>query len=148
MPHVTTCNVPVAVCAAVICHQGKVLLTKRPDDKLLGGYWEFPGGKIDENESPHFALKRELREELDIEIEVGVILESVYHRYQWGNALILAYLCSWTNGTIKHLEVADHSWVIPTALASYDILPADRPIVAKIEKLAAAGSLGHGKELI
>ncbi len=132
-------TLPVAVCAAVIVHQGKILLTLRPRDKRLGGYWEFPGGKIDGRESPHQALKRELREELSIEIEVGTILETVYHRYEWGNVLILAYLCSWKSGNIEHLEVADHSWVAPEELLNFKILPADLPIIKKLQGLEPTG---------
>lgn len=131
-------TLPVAVCAAVIFHQGKILLTRRPEDKLLGGFWEFPGGKLDERESPHAALVRELREELDIEITVGPILETVYHHYPWGNALILAYRCAWQSGVIKHLEVADHRWVTAEELNDYDILPADEPIIARLQALDKA----------
>jgi 8-oxo-dGTP diphosphatase len=123
---------PVHVCAAVILHQNKILLTLRPDDKKLGGYWEFPGGKIEAGESPQFALRRELQEELDIEIGVGELLETVHHSYEWGNVKILAYACTWKSGTIKHLEVADHCWVAPENLLNYDILAADRPIINKL----------------
>ena len=123
---------PVEVCAAVIVHQNKILLTLRPEDKRLGGYWEFPGGKIEAGESPQFALERELREELDIEIAVGALLETVHHCYEWGNVVILAYLCTWKSGEIKHLEVADHRWVAPENLLDYDILEADQPIIKKL----------------
>jgi 8-oxo-dGTP diphosphatase len=132
---------PVAVCAAVIFNQGKVLLTQRPADKQQGGYWEFPGGKIEPKESPQHALRRELREELDIKIEVGPILETVYYNYEWGKVLIFAYLCSWKSGEIKHLEVSDHHWVAPENLLDYNILPADQPIVKKIQDLNSTSSI-------
>jgi len=125
-------NMPVAVCAAVIEKDGKVLLTERPADKRLGGFWEFPGGKIDPGESPHRSLRREIKEELDIEIEVDSLLETVYHHYDWGSVLIIAYLCRWTAGEIKHLEVTDHAWLTPEQFSSYEILPADQPILAKL----------------
>jgi len=130
-------KLPLAVCAAVIQQQDKVLLTKRPADKQQGGFWEFPGGKIDPGESPHASLKRELREELTIEIEVGPVLETVYHHYEWGSVLIIAYLCRWQNGTLRHIEVADHAWATADELDSYEILPADRPILDKLKALAA-----------
>ncbi|MCD6580603.1 MAG: (deoxy)nucleoside triphosphate pyrophosphohydrolase [Desulfuromusa sp.] len=123
---------PVEVCAAVIQHQNKILLTLRPEDKRLGGYWEFPGGKIEAGESPQTALERELREELDIEIVVGSLLETVHHSYEWGKVLLLAYACTWKSGEIKHLEVADHCWVAPENLLDYDILEADQPIIKKL----------------
>ncbi|MCF6266012.1 MAG: 8-oxo-dGTP diphosphatase MutT [Desulfuromusa sp.] len=125
---------PVEVCAAIIQHQEKVLITLRPEDKRLGGYWEFPGGKIETGESPQFALVRELHEELDIEIRVGSLLETVHHSYEWGTVLILAYLCTWKSGEIKHLEVADHCWVAPANLLNYDILEADQPIIKKLQE--------------
>ncbi|SDZ89627.1 8-oxo-dGTP diphosphatase [Desulfuromusa kysingii] len=128
---------PVHVCAAVIRHQQKILLTLRPEDKKLGGFWEFPGGKIEAGESPQYALQRELREELDIEVTVGALLETVYHSYAWGDVKILAYLCSWKSGVIKHLEVSDHSWVAPENLLDYDILVADQPIIRKLQETYA-----------
>ncbi|MEA3545310.1 MAG: (deoxy)nucleoside triphosphate pyrophosphohydrolase [Thermodesulfobacteriota bacterium] len=123
---------PVKVCAAIIQHQHKILLTLRPENKRLGGFWEFPGGKIETGESPQVALKREIVEELDIEIGVGSLLETVHHRYGWGDVIIFAYLCHWKSGTIKHLEVADHHWVEPDNLLNYDILAADQPIIKKL----------------
>ncbi|MEE4254350.1 MAG: (deoxy)nucleoside triphosphate pyrophosphohydrolase [Desulfuromusa sp.] len=125
---------PVQVCAAVIRHQSKILLTLRPDDKKLGGYWEFPGGKIEAGESPQFALQRELREEIDIEVSIGELLETVHYSYEWGEVIILAYACTWKSGTIKHLEVADHCWVAPENLLDYDILAADQPIIKKLRE--------------
>jgi len=130
----TTVNAPLAVCAAVIENEGKVLLTQRPLDKQQGGYWEFPGGKIDPGESPHQSLKRELREELAIEIEVCSLLETVYHHYDWGNVLIIAYLCRWTAGQLEHLEVADHAWLTPEQFTGYRILPADQPILERLQQ--------------
>ncbi len=123
---------PIEVCAAVVQHQNKVLLTLRPEDKKLGGYWEFPGGKIEAEETPQAGLAREIREELDIEIVVRSLLKTVSHSYEWGNVLIFAYNCTWKSGTIKHLEVADHRWVAPENLLDYDILAADRPIIKKL----------------
>ncbi len=123
---------PIEVCAAVIQHQNKILITLRPEDKKLGGYWEFPGGKIEIGESPQCALERELREELDIKIEVGALIETVHHCYEWGKVVILAYACTWKSGEIKHLEVADHRWVAAENLLDYDILAADQPIIEKL----------------
>ncbi|MFO7765091.1 MAG: (deoxy)nucleoside triphosphate pyrophosphohydrolase [Pelovirga sp.] len=125
---------PTIVCAAIIIHQQKVLLTLRPEDKRLGGYWEFPGGKLEAGESPHAALHRELREELDIEVKIEHLLEKVHHRYTWGHVRIDGYLCSYTGGTIRHLEVADHAWVPFDRLDTYNILPADQPFIEWLKK--------------
>lgn len=133
MPERLLENLPIAVCAAVIEQQGRFLLTRRPNDKQQGGKWEFPGGKIETGESPHDSLIRELREELDIEITVGPVLETVYHHYDWGSVLVIAYLCRYRSGTIRHIEVSDHAWVQPARFDEYDILPADQPIIEKIQ---------------
>lgn len=127
-------QLPCAVCAALLMSQDRVLITLRPAEKRLGGYWEFPGGKIDDGESPIAALKRELREELAIEIAVGPLYQSVLYRYDWGSALILAYPCQYLHGTIRHLDVADHRWVEPQELSSYKLLPADLPIIDKLQR--------------
>lgn len=126
----------VAVCAAIIIHNEKILLTLRPADKRLGGYWEFPGGKVEAGESTHEALHRELREELDITVVIDELLETVDHCYEWGQVRIAGYLCRFNGGTIKHLEVADHSWVAIEQLADYRILPADQPFIARLKERA------------
>ena len=133
MPEKKPQTLPLAVCAAVIIHQGKILLTQRPAEKPHGGFWEFPGGKIDPGESPHQSLRREIREELNIEISVGPVLQTVYYHYDWGNVLILAYHCHWQSGQIEHLEVADHRWLTAEQLSDFNILPADLPIIARIQ---------------
>lgn len=117
------------VCAAIIIHQQKVLLTLRPKEKRLGGYWEFPGGKLEPGEAPHCALHRELREEIDIQVDIERLLERVHYAYQWGTVRIDGYLCRLAGGTIKHLEVADHAWVPFDQLDNYRILPADKPFI-------------------
>lgn len=120
---------PTIVCAAIIIHQQKVLLTLRPEGKRLGGYWEFPGGKLEPGEAPHAALQRELREEIDIQVDIERLLKKVRHQYEWGSVRIDGYLCRFSGGTIRHLEVADHAWVPFDQLDGYKILPADQPFV-------------------
>lgn len=127
-----TGNEAVVVCAAIIIHQQKILLTLRPHDKRLGGFWEFPGGKLEPGESHHEALHRELREELDICVHIDRYLMTVTYQYDWGNAQIEGYLCQHKSGTIQHLEVADHAWVTIDQLDTYRLLPADQPFIEKI----------------
>ncbi len=128
-------TLPLPVCAAVIRDADRFLITQRPANKPHPGFWEFPGGKIEPGESPHLSLRRELQEELDIEIQVGPVLETAYFRYDWGSVLIIAYDCHWLSGTLKHLEVADHRWVTIEQLSQVQILPADQPIINRLASL-------------
>lgn len=123
---------PLLVAAAVIFDGDRVLITRRPAGKRHPGFWEFPGGKVDPGESPEEALHRELREELDAVVEVNGIYEVVYHRYDWGAVLILAYQCRLVTSTIRNLGVAEHCWILPRDMKNYNILPADQPIIARL----------------
>ena len=125
-------EIPLLVAAAVILAGEKVLLTRRPDGKRHPGFWEFPGGKVDPGESPEEALCREIREELDAEVRVERIYEVVYHRYDWGPVLILAYQCQLVTDRLRDLGVAEHRWVLPPDMMNFKILPADQPIIDRL----------------
>lgn len=125
-------GMPLLVTAAVVFDGEKVLLTRRPDDKSHPGFWEFPGGKVEPGESPEEALCREMREELDVEARVIGIYEVVFHRYHWGPVLILAYKCQLLTDKLRDLGVAEHRWVLPCEMMNYDILPADQPIIDRL----------------
>lgn len=125
---------PLLVTAAIIYRSGKILITRRPPGSRHAGQWEFPGGKLLPGEDPEFGLQREIREELDLPIDVEEIFEVVYHRYDWGPVLILSYLASPLSTTIRNLEVAEHRWVLPAELDDFPILSADQPIIRKLQK--------------
>ena len=127
---------PLLVTAAVIIDEGKVLITLRPKHKPQGGLWEFPGGKLNPGESPPSALRRELVEELGIKINVGNIIDALYYRYAWGPVLILAYRCSINEGTPRNIEVDEHRWVPFSELNQYELLPADQPLITKLQNFA------------
>ena len=124
-------GLPLLVTAAIVV-DGRVLLTRRPEDKRHPGMWEFPGGKVDPGESPEEALRRELKEELDVEADIEGIFEVVYYCYEWGAVLILAYSCTLLSGPIKNIGVAEHRWVPRGELSTFEILPADHPIVERL----------------
>lgn len=126
-------DIPLLVAAAVIIAKDKVLITRRPDHKPQGGFWEFPGGKIGPGESPALALQREMIEELAISVSVEKIIDALYYRYDWGPVLILAYRCSITGGTPRNIEVAEHLWVPLDQLHLYELLPADKPLIAQLQ---------------
>jgi 8-oxo-dGTP diphosphatase len=125
-------GMPLLVTAAVIFDKENVLITRRPKDKIHAGLWEFPGGKVDPGESPEEALCREIREELDAEIRVKGIFEVAFYRYDWGPVLILAYSCQLLTTDLCNVGVADHRWVHPRELTRFSILPADQPIIARL----------------
>ena len=125
-------EMPLLVTAAVISDGDKILITRRPDDKRHPGLWEFPGGKVDPGESPEEALCREIREELDVEVQVLKIFEVVFHRYEWGPVLILAYSCRLLTSAIRNLGVVEHRWLYPSELPEFSILPADQPIIDRL----------------
>lgn len=112
-----------------------MLLTRRLDDQHLPGLWEFPGGKLENGESPEAAVVRECREEVGIDVEVDRILEVTHHHYPEKEVLLLFYRCSLVGGEVQHLQVADHVWVLPEALEQYPLPPADGPVVRAIRGL-------------
>ena len=123
------------VAAAVLVRDGRVLLTRRTSAQHLPGLWEFPGGKLEDGESPEEALVRECREECGIEVAVDEILDVTFHRYPDKQVLLLFYRCAWLGGEVQHLQVADHAWVAPGELDRYALPPADVAVVAKVRSL-------------
>lgn len=128
------CKAPLLVTAAILEREGKFLVTLRPAHKPHAHMWEFPGGKMEHEESPQQALQRELLEELAIDITVESAFDVVYHMYDWGPVLILAYRCNWISGEIQHIEVEDHRWVTVSELTQLEILPADRPLIERLQQ--------------
>lgn len=124
---------PLIVTAAIIRKKDKVLITKRPDGSRDAGKWEFPGGKLDDSESPEECLLRELREELDLPVRVERIFQVIHHHYHWGAVLLLFYECTPLAEEIKNLEVAAHRYVNIDELDTFDLLEADRPVIQNLK---------------
>jgi len=122
------------VTAALLCHDNRVLLTKRREDAPYPGYWEFPGGKVEADEDPMRCVERELMEELGITVRADGIYDVLFHRYPERTVLVLVYRCAWLAGDIRDLQVAAHRWVEPTALATYRLLPADVPLAERLAR--------------
>ncbi len=118
----------IIVTAGVIIEQGKVLITQRKEDSPQGLLWEFPGGKLKEAEGPREALRRELKEELDIDVEVGMIFEAVYYLYPEYPILLLIYRCRIEKGVLKPLGCHDLRWVSLREVEKLAMPPADDPI--------------------
>jgi 8-oxo-dGTP diphosphatase len=120
------------VTAAVIEKEGLVLAAQRKPDSHMGLKWEFPGGKLEWGEDPREGLRREIREELGIEIEAGEVLEVVSHTYEDRHIVLIGYRCRYLQGELRLLEVHDVRWVRPEELRSLDLAPADWPIVDRL----------------
>jgi 8-oxo-dGTP diphosphatase len=127
-------NVTIVV-AGVMMKQGKILLTQRRAEDSYGLLWEFPGGKVKEGEGLREALQRELKEELDIDVEVGMIFKRVFYPYQDNPILLLSYHCLIKKGTLKPLGCRALKWVTLKELKKLSIPPADDPIRKRLYAL-------------
>ena len=120
------------VTAAVIGHDGRVMIARRPPGSMHAGVWEFPGGKREAGESLRECLFREIREELDLEVEVGRPIISVDHDYGEFSLTLHAFLCRLSSGQNIPEESDDLAWVRPEDLSGRDLLPPDRRIAAAL----------------
>jgi A/G-specific adenine glycosylase len=118
--------------AAIICKGDKLLITQRPLEGMLGGLWEFPGGKQDAGESLEECVAREIREELGLEITVGEHFASVKHSYSHFQITLHCYLCTLKSGRIKKIGVADYRWITRSELTDFAFPKADRVIIEKL----------------
>jgi isopentenyl-diphosphate delta-isomerase len=122
----------IVVTAAIILHEGKILLAQRNPGDEHGLLWEFPGGKLELNEQPPVGLQREIKEELDLDITVGEIFQVECHHSPQKTVVLLSYLCYYSGGQAKTLDCHDFCWVQPDQLQNYQYPPADHAIVARL----------------
>jgi 8-oxo-dGTP diphosphatase len=120
---------PVQVAAALILHEGCYLLTRRKAHVHLGGLWEFPGGKREPGESLEDCLRRELREELGVEITEPVPFQIIRHAYPQKTVELHFFRCSIKDGQPRPLGCEALQWVPPEELPRMPLPPADRPLV-------------------
>ncbi|GAA4897082.1 (deoxy)nucleoside triphosphate pyrophosphohydrolase [Ferrimonas pelagia] len=118
------------VVAALLCDQGRILLARRHPNASQGGYWEFPGGKIDPGESPQQALEREIAEELSVSIQVRHYLASSLHHYGDKQVNLHGYLCHWQPQPIQLTGSHDqYQWLRPEQIDRTTLAPADLPLL-------------------
>ncbi|MCR3921848.1 MAG: (deoxy)nucleoside triphosphate pyrophosphohydrolase [Firmicutes bacterium] len=118
------------VAAAILENsKGQVLIAKRKQGKKLAGYWEFPGGKIENGETPQQCLIRELQEEMNIEIEIGDYVGENIHFYDAGPIRLLAFKGKITGGEIKLVDHDEYVWIDLYLLKKIQLAPADIPFV-------------------
>ena len=116
---------------AMIDTDGRVLLAERPKGKEMAGLWEFPGGKVEVNETPEAALVRELFEELGIETWNACLAPLTFasHSYDDFHLVMLLFACRKWNGVIKAKEGQKLKWLYPKDLSKYQMPPADVPLI-------------------
>ena len=123
----------VKVTAAVLAKDDKIIIAKRGPDDKLADKWEFPGGKIEINETPEQCLKREIKEEFDTDVSVGEYLGSSIYHYDHMSIELLAYRTYWEDREIDLKDHDDFKWISLEQLSEFDFAPADLVFVEKLQ---------------
>ena len=123
--------------AVIYNDDGLILIDRRKQEGLLGGLWEFPGGKIEPNETFEDCVRREIKEELDIEIEIIDPLITIDHAYSHFKVTLNVFNCSHISGEPKPLECDEIKWVTLDEIDSYPFPKANGQIIAAIRERAA-----------
>jgi len=128
--------------------EGLILMSKRLAGAHLAGSWEFPGGKVELGEDPADTLKRELMEELGVEVEIEQIYAVGHHSYPGKDVVLLVYACHHTGGAPQALEVAEFAWLSPAEVCALELPPADEEVIARLSaELAEPVSPGRHASL-
>lgn len=122
---------------ALVDADGRVLISRRPEGKQLGGLWEFPGGKVEAGERPEAALVRELKEELAIDVSASCLAPLTFasHAYDDFHLLMPLYVCRRWKGEVRGAEGQEIKWVPPLKLRDYPMPPADKPLIPHLQDL-------------
>ena len=137
MPIIDHKNLKIVVSIALINNENEILLSKRPEKKHLSGFWEFPGGKVEEGETPEKALVREVKEELNIDINNKCIAPLSFSEFDYNNfqLLLLLYICRRWDGVPMSMENNKLEWVKPNMLRDYKMPPADDALIYCLQDL-------------
>ena len=130
-------NLKIVVSIALINNYDQVLIAKRPNDKHLAGFWEFPGGKVEKDETPENALIREVKEELNVNINNKCIAPVSFSEFDYKNfhLLLLLYICRRWEGEPLTMEENELKWVKPSMLRKYKMPPADDSLIYSLQDL-------------
>ena len=110
----------------------QILIARRPNDAVLGGYWEMPGGKVEPDETISECVVREFMEEVGVHVAVGEALPIVEHKYPYAFVRLHPFFCSHVDGAPQNLAVVEHKWVTPTELCQYEFPPANDDLMEEI----------------
>ena len=127
----------VKVVCGIIYKEGRIFIARKKQGKPLAGFWEFPGGKIEQHESPEEALQRELQEELGMRVSIGDFLGSNVHQYASKKIKLLAYTCLFIDATLALTDHDQIEWVLPEELIHYQLAAADIPFIDLINEKAS-----------
>lgn len=127
-------NKIIHVVAAAIEKNGEIFCAQRPENKSLGGLWEFPGGKLEPGETPEEALVREIQEELNSTIEILSYINEASYDYDFGTVIMKTYHAKLISGNLELLEHQNSTWLAPQDLKTLDWAPVDRPAVELLSK--------------
>ena len=123
------------VVAALLWKGDRFLICQRPAHKARGLLWEFVGGKTEPGETKEEALRRECKEELDIDVQVGNVFMEVIHKYPDIHIRLTLYHCTLPQGSPKALEHNELQWITPEQIPQYDFCPADKDILKQIQNV-------------
>ena len=124
------------VALALIHHEGRYLITRRPAETHLGGLWEFPGGKCLPGESAEACAVREAREEVGVECRAEWVRPVIEFSYPERTVRLWPVECAYLSGEPSALEVAEWTWAAPEELDRYAFPPANAPLLAELQQLA------------
>ena len=130
-------NLKIVVSIALVNNNDQVLIAKRPNNKHLAGFWEFPGGKVEKDETPENALIREVKEELNININNKCIAPLSFSEFDYKNfhLLLLLYICRRWEGEPLTMEENELKWVKASMLRKYKMPPADDSLIYSLQDL-------------
>ncbi|MDO4432173.1 MAG: (deoxy)nucleoside triphosphate pyrophosphohydrolase [Aerococcaceae bacterium] len=124
----------IQVVAAAIKKDGRYFCAQRPENKSLGGLWEFPGGKLETGEAPEVALIREIKEEFDADIEILNYVNKASYDYDFGTVVMTTYEAKLLSTELTLLEHQNAKWLAPEQLHSLKWAPVDLPAVYLLNK--------------
>ena len=130
-------NLVIVASIAIIDANDQILIAKRPNKKHLSGFWEFPGGKVEKGESPENALVREVKEELNIDINNKCIAPLTFSEFNYEkfHLLLLLYVCRRWEGEPMSMEKNEIKWVKVNTLRQYKMPPADDSLIYSLQDL-------------